>query len=80
VVLRLAGEESFGEEYLLGLHLRQFERFAEVVGGGWGMNSSGQMGNGTISNAVLTPVMVSNSQPGGVVNNPVQVPAVILMA
>ncbi|MDB6015654.1 MAG: rcc [Pedosphaera sp.] len=39
----------------------------------WGMNSSGQMGNGTISNSVLTPVMVSNSQPGGVVNNPLQV-------
>ena len=40
---------------------------------GWGMNGSGQMGNGTSGGNVLTPVMVSNSQPGGVVNNPLQV-------
>jgi alpha-tubulin suppressor-like RCC1 family protein len=40
---------------------------------GWGMNSSGQMGNGTTGPNVLTPVMVSNSQPGGAVNNPLQV-------
>jgi alpha-tubulin suppressor-like RCC1 family protein len=43
---------------------------------GWGMNWNGQMGNGTITPTgpqVMTPVMVSNSQPGGVVNNPVQV-------
>jgi alpha-tubulin suppressor-like RCC1 family protein len=39
----------------------------------WGMNSFGQMGNGTVSSIVPTPVMVSNSQPGGAVNNPVQV-------
>jgi len=40
---------------------------------GWGMNSSGQMGNGTMGANVLTPVMVSNSQPGQAVNNPLQV-------
>src|SRR3954471_22250110 len=40
---------------------------------GWGMNGSGQMGNGTTGPNVLTPVMVSNSQPGGTVNNPLQV-------
>lgn len=43
----------------------------------WGMNYNGQAGNGTVSPypspQVLSPVMVSNSQPGGVVNNPVQV-------
>src|SRR2546430_17437685 len=37
------------------------------------MNGSGQMGNGTAGTNVLTPVMVSNSQPGGAVNNPAQV-------
>jgi alpha-tubulin suppressor-like RCC1 family protein len=43
---------------------------------GWGMNWNGQMGNGTIMPTgpqVLNPVMVSNSQPGHVMNNPVQV-------
>ena len=43
---------------------------------GWGMNWNGQMGNGTIMPTgpqVLNPVMVSNSQPGHVVNNPLQV-------
>jgi alpha-tubulin suppressor-like RCC1 family protein len=40
---------------------------------GWGMNGSGQMGNGTTGANVLTPVMVSNSQPSGAVNNPWQV-------
>jgi alpha-tubulin suppressor-like RCC1 family protein len=39
----------------------------------WGMNSSGQMGNGSVTNYVVTPVMVSNSQPGGSVNNPAEV-------
>ena len=39
----------------------------------WGMNQSGQMGNGTVSAYVVTPVQVSNSQPGGAVNGPVQV-------
>ena len=43
----------------------------------WGMNSYGQMGNGTISlgatQQVLVPVMVSNSEPGGPINSPVQV-------
>jgi alpha-tubulin suppressor-like RCC1 family protein len=39
----------------------------------WGMNSSGQMGNGTVNSYVVTPVMVGNSQPGGAVNNPLQV-------
>jgi len=40
------------------------------------MNWNGQMGNGTITPTgpqALTPVMVSNSQPGQVVNNPEQV-------
>jgi alpha-tubulin suppressor-like RCC1 family protein len=41
------------------------------------MNWNAQMGNGTITpqgtSQVLNPVMVSNSQPGGVVNNPLQV-------
>src|SRR5256886_1004275 len=37
------------------------------------MNGSGQMGNGTAGTNVLTPVMVSNSQPGQTVNNPLQV-------
>jgi alpha-tubulin suppressor-like RCC1 family protein len=43
---------------------------------GWSMNWNGQMGNGTITPTgpqVLNPVMVSNSQPGHVVNNPLQV-------
>ncbi len=40
---------------------------------GWGMNGTGQMGNGTTGANVLTPVMVSNSQPGHMVNNPAQV-------
>src|SRR6266699_4974992 len=40
---------------------------------GWGMNGSGQMGNGTSGANVLTPVLVSNSQPGHAVNNPLQV-------
>ncbi len=40
---------------------------------GWGMNGSGQMGNGTAGANVLTPVMVGNSQPGEAVNNPSQV-------
>jgi alpha-tubulin suppressor-like RCC1 family protein len=40
---------------------------------GWGMNGTGQMGNGTTGANVLTPVMVSNSQPGHVVNSPAQV-------
>jgi alpha-tubulin suppressor-like RCC1 family protein len=42
----------------------------------WGMNWNGQMGNGTITPTgpqALAPVMVSNSQPGHVVNNPLQV-------
>lgn len=43
----------------------------------WGMNYFGQVGNGTVNpsgtSQVLTPVMVSNSQPGGAVNNPLQV-------
>src|SRR5947208_13969750 len=36
---------------------------------GWGMTGSGQMGNGTAGANVLTPVIVSNSQPGQAVNN-----------
>src|SRR6266404_6201705 len=40
---------------------------------GWGMNGAGQMGNGTSGTNALTPVMVSNSQPGQAVNNPLQV-------
>src|SRR5256885_1727656 len=40
---------------------------------GWGMNSSGQMGNGTMTSYEVTPVMVSSSQPGGAVNSPRQV-------
>jgi len=39
----------------------------------WGMNGAGQMGNGTTGANVLTPVLVSNSQPGQAVNNPLQV-------
>ena len=44
---------------------------------GWGMNWSGQMGNGTVNSSsgvqVSVPVQVSNSQVGGAINNPVQV-------
>jgi alpha-tubulin suppressor-like RCC1 family protein len=44
---------------------------------GWGMNWNGQVGNGTTNASgtqqVLNPLQVTNSQPGGVVNNPVQV-------
>lgn len=44
----------------------------------WGMNQYGQMGNGTVntpvsSPQVTVPVMVSNSGPGGPINNPLQV-------
>jgi alpha-tubulin suppressor-like RCC1 family protein len=44
----------------------------------WGMNQYGQMGNGTVNSPVTVPqvsvpVMVSNSQPGGPINNPLQV-------
>jgi len=44
----------------------------------WGMNQYGQMGNGTVNSPVSTPqvsvpVMVSNSAPGGALNNPLQV-------
>ena len=40
----------------------------------WGANSVGQMGNGTVStNPVTIPGMVSNSAPGGAINNPLQV-------
>ena len=39
----------------------------------WGLNGAGQMGNGTAGANVLTPVQVSSSQPGGAVNNPLQV-------
>ena len=44
----------------------------------WGMNQYGQMGNGTVNSPVSTPqvsvpVMVSNSGPGGALNNPLQV-------
>jgi len=44
----------------------------------WGMNQFGQMGNGTVNNPlsvpqVLVPVMVTNSWPGGAINNPLQV-------
>lgn len=44
---------------------------------GWGMNYSGQVGNGTVTPPgtlpVTSPVQVSNSQAGGTVNNPAQV-------
>jgi alpha-tubulin suppressor-like RCC1 family protein len=42
---------------------------------GWGMNQFGQMGNGTLSrfSGVTVPGMVSDSAPGGVINNPLQV-------
>jgi len=44
----------------------------------WGMNQYGQMGNGTVNSPVSSPqvtvpVMVSNSAPGGPINNPLQV-------
>ena len=43
----------------------------------WGMNSFGQMGNGTVNSGpgpqVMVPGMVSNSAPGGAINNPLQV-------
>jgi alpha-tubulin suppressor-like RCC1 family protein len=43
----------------------------------WGMNRYGQMGNGTVNPLpgpqVTVPVMVSNSAPGGPINNPLQV-------
>jgi alpha-tubulin suppressor-like RCC1 family protein len=43
----------------------------------WGMNRYGQMGNGTVNPLggpqVTVPVLVSNSLPGGPINNPVQV-------
>src|SRR3954470_18380831 len=38
----------------------------------WGMGTSGQMGNGATTNC-NSPVQVSNSQPGGAINNPRQV-------
>jgi alpha-tubulin suppressor-like RCC1 family protein len=41
---------------------------------GWGMNRYGQMGIGTASMTPVTvPVLVSNSSPGGAINNPLQV-------
>jgi alpha-tubulin suppressor-like RCC1 family protein len=39
----------------------------------WGMNSFGQMGNGTVSPWVATPALVSDSSPGGVINNALQI-------
>ena len=43
----------------------------------WGMNQYGQMGNNTVNPLsgpqVTVPVMVSNSAPGGAINNPLQV-------
>jgi alpha-tubulin suppressor-like RCC1 family protein len=44
----------------------------------WGMNQYGQMGNNTVNSPlsvpqVTVPVMVSNSAPGGAINNPLQV-------
>jgi alpha-tubulin suppressor-like RCC1 family protein len=43
----------------------------------WGMNRYGQMGNGTVNPLggpqVTVPVLVSNSFPGGPINNPLQV-------
>jgi alpha-tubulin suppressor-like RCC1 family protein len=39
---------------------------------GWGMGTSGQIGNGGNTNC-LTPMQVLNSQPGGAVNSPRQV-------
>lgn len=43
----------------------------------WGMNRYGQMGNGTVNPLsgpqVTVPVLVSNSLPGGPINNPLQI-------
>lgn len=39
----------------------------------WGMNTFGQMGNSTASSFANVPGMVSNSAPGGPINNPLQV-------
>jgi alpha-tubulin suppressor-like RCC1 family protein len=43
----------------------------------WGMNQFGQMGNGTVNPGsgpqVTVPVLVSNSSPGGAINNPLEV-------
>ena len=43
----------------------------------WGMNQYGQMGNGTVNPLlgpqVTVPVLVSNSSPGGAINQPLQV-------
>jgi alpha-tubulin suppressor-like RCC1 family protein len=44
----------------------------------WGMNQYGQVGNGTVNTPLSTPQvtvpgLVSNSQPGGAINNPLQV-------
>jgi len=39
----------------------------------WGMNRYGEMGNGTVSPMVTVPGLVSNSAPGGPINNALQV-------
>jgi hypothetical protein len=39
----------------------------------WGMNKYGQMGNGTVSPMVIVPGLVSNSAPGGAINNALQI-------
>ncbi len=39
----------------------------------WGMNKYGQMGDGTVSPFVTVPVLVSNSSPGGAINNALEV-------
>lgn len=39
----------------------------------WGMNQFGQMGNGTVNSFSASPVLVSNSWPGGPINSPLQV-------
>jgi alpha-tubulin suppressor-like RCC1 family protein len=43
----------------------------------WGMDSFGQVGNGTVTplstTQITVPVQVSNSQPGGAIHSPVQV-------